>query len=250
MSEQNLGTLVKCLLFTKEFPNNKSSHFITPLAKPLELNPEHWSCAITEISYPQSWYNITSDENWFKVIWLKTKVERKVYFKDGYYANPKILEQIMQKQLNKVDDDIAIFGYDEITDEFKIHIKAGKKLVLNPLLGKKLGFTQMEFTGGNHTSVNTVDLNYDTHYMYIYSNICTESYCGNSFVKLLRTTCSDDYIGKYKGKYTTKTFVNPHYMGVASSFENNIEIGITTDEGKEFEFLGDKVIVTLHFKRN
>ena len=84
--------------------------------------------------------------------------------------------------------------------------------------------------------------------MYIYSNVCAETLVGDSYVKLLRTTPSDDfrYRDLFPTKYATKTFVIPHYIPIASSFENNIEIGITTDEGVNFGFIGGKVIITLH----
>ena len=93
---------------------------------------------------------------------------------------------------------------------------------------------------------NCMDLNLNTHHLYIYCNLVNEIMVGDIFAKLLRTvsTRSEDY-----GQYVTRTFTAPHYLPLASSFENYVEISIRDDNGQLIPFESGKVIVTLHFRK-
>ena len=253
MSQDNFYIVLASNLKTKDFPNNRPSHFITPLAKPLELDKQRWSCAITEITFPQNWYNVNNGENWIKVITdLRTKPlhEETVEFPYGYYPHPtKLLIQEMQKSLDKFNSRVDDFVYNNSQDSVEIHVKRGKKITLSSSLAKKLGFLQKNvFDAGIHKADNPVDCNINTNYFWVYSNVVSESLVGSTFVKLLRIIPSEDIFNN--GTYRTIEFFRPQYKPIASSFENNIEIRITTDEAEDFGFNGGKVIITLHFKKD
>ena len=90
-----------------------------------------------------------------------------------------------------------------------------------------------------------VDLNPNTHHLYIYCNLVHEIMVGDIFAKMLRdvSTRSENY-----GQYVTITFTAPHYLPLASSYENYVEISIRDDVGELIPFGSGKVIVTLHFR--
>ena len=56
-------------LQTEIYNDNKPHHFITPLIKPLKLTPTKWEVAITELSYPTSYYNVNENET--QIIWIR-----------------------------------------------------------------------------------------------------------------------------------------------------------------------------------
>ena len=55
--ENNFYIYLPSNIDTNEFPQNVTSHFVTPLPKSLDLSDE-WSVGLYEITYPKSWYNI------------------------------------------------------------------------------------------------------------------------------------------------------------------------------------------------
>ena len=97
-----------------------------------------------------------------------------------------------------------------------------------------------------YTSDYGLDLNFNTHSLYVYCSIVEESLVGNKFVKLLRRVPTHP---KWHGEYITDSFVNPQYLPLSTSFINYVEILITDDVGKPIAFDRGKVSITLHFKR-
>ena len=97
-----------------------------------------------------------------------------------------------------------------------------------------------------YTSDYGLDLNFNTHSLYVYCSIVEESLVGNKFVKLLRRVPTHP---KRHGEYITDSFVNPQYLPLSTSFINYVEILITDDVGKPIAFDRGKVSITLHFKK-
>ena len=237
-------------LFNSEYPDNKPSHFITPLARPLELDKESWRCGLSEITFPHSWSNIDGiqcDIQLYKNLKTQPNTYDKITIPSGFYRRAA---EICIKLNNLININIskkqthASFEYNPQNDTVKIQVNENRKLIINKQLSMKLGFDINIFTSGIYIANRSADIHYDTHHFFVYSNVINEIPVGNSYVKLLRTvpTLEDS-----NERYITKIFDKPHYMNIASSFENVIEIGITTDEGTYFNFRSGKVIITLHF---
>ena len=49
---------------TKVHPDNTLARYITDLPQRISLSGK-WECGLTEIQYPQSWYNVREDDTWF-----------------------------------------------------------------------------------------------------------------------------------------------------------------------------------------
>ena len=234
-------------LFDSEYPDNKPSHFITPLARPLQLDKESWRCGLSEITFPHSWSNINDkqcDVNLYKNVNSHPTVHEKIKISAGFYKNGFDVCKTLNNTINTKKQTYVNFTYDGKSDGVTLTVEANKKLTINKLLSMKLGFDITEFIEGTHTAKRSADIHYDTHHFFVYSNVINEIPVGNSYVKLLRTVPTLEDTSE---RYITKIFDKPHYMSIASSFENVIEIGITTDEGAYFDFRSGKVIITLHF---
>ena len=234
-------------LFNSEYPNNKPSHFITPLARPLELDKESWRCGLSEITFPHSWSNIDGiqcDIYLYKNIRSHPTTHDKISISPGFYRTGTEVCRELNSVINGKKSDNANFTYNVKNDTVTLQVNQNRKLVINKQLSMKLGFDINIFTNGTYIAKRSTDIHYDTHHFFVYSNVINEIPVGNSYVKLLRTvpTLEDN-----SERYITKIFDKPHYMNIASSFENVIEIGITTDEGAYFNFRSGKVIITLHF---
>jgi len=71
------------------------------------------------------------------------------------------------------------------------------------------------------------------------------SLVGDTKVPLLRVV---DTQGTY-GQMVSATFTHPHYVPVARSDLETIEINISNELGKPVPFEFGKLVVTLHFRR-
>lgn len=258
----------------EEFPDNTTSHFITPFAKPLELDKDNWSVALTEISYPHTWYNVNSDINKITLFNLENgaTIQRRVYrFEPGYYTGAqlaKVITECMNSlnfrstikyklESNKMmlsleinegimfQKDLAVMmGWHNKTRFIYDEEAYGATVITHSVEG---GEVSEEYSALEFKAPNCLDLNFSSHYMYIYCNLVKEVMVGNSFLKLLKTVST--HISD-QGQYVTRIFTSPLYVPLASSFENYVEIAIRNDEGEPFMFESGKAIVTLHFKRN
>ena len=81
-----------------------------------------------------------------------------------------------------------------------------------------------------YTSDYGLDLNLNTHSLYVYCSIVEETLVGNKFVKLLRRVPTHP---KRHGEYITESFVNLQYLPLCTAFIKYIEILITDDVGKQ-----------------
>lgn len=97
-----------------------------------------------------------------------------------------------------------------------------------------------------YTSEHGVDLNFDTHSLFVYCNLVEESLVGNTYSKLLRIVPTPP---ERHGEYVTTTFLNPQYLSLATSFVSYVEIVVLNDVGRPVMFDRGKLNATLHFKR-
>ena len=266
---------------------NKTSCYLTPLAKPMELNKSHWEVAIAEFSYPHSWYNIEPTVSYIKCMKYNSDMISYVQknFPPGHYTGPTLATR-----LNACLEQCGMnsnFNYEGGSNMLRLELHPDEGLLLPEKLALMMGwqneneftYSTEEYAPNIHGRVNPeiivslfpdravdgyeeverpvylpqhiypencLDLNPNTHHLYIYCNLVNEIVVGDIFAKLLRTvsTRSEDY-----GQYVTRTFTTPHYIPLASSFENFVEISIRDDVGRLIPFESGKVIVTLHFRK-
>ena len=232
-------------LYTSDFPNNTPWYFITPLPKPLELDKEKWECGLAEISFPNSWHNLPTNELQIKVlknnnIILNDNVE------GGLYTVQEFITYLNQWLHVKLHGKKIEFMLQENALRLRIVIDTHYEIQMTPILSKKLGFQGVTHLNSTRLSSEPVDLDLNNAYMFVYSNLIEESYVGNSYVKLLRPVTIKT---KTPHQYTINTYDSPHYRKLATSFENSIEISLSTIEGKPFKLNSGVVIVTLHFRK-
>lgn len=256
---------------------NKTSRYLTPLPKPLELNKNKWEVALAEFSYPHSWYNVTSEYSYITTSiygGFAFTLDVRMDFSPGYYNGYSLA--VALNEMLKLNEMSSKFTYTEGANRMQLKLFPDEGIALPEQLARMMGWeTEREFhyekrgrsasatstipsDGGNPPTVSyeyypqtvnperCVELNPTTHHLYVYCNLIAEIMVGDIFAKLLRTisTRSEDY-----GQYVTRIFTSPHYQPLESSFENFVEISVRDDGGKLIPFESGKVIATLHFRR-
>lgn len=79
--------------------------------------------------------------------------------------------------------------------------------------------------------------------LFIFSDICLDSFIGNDEQPLLRRIVFDN------GKQNNVIYDNPYYIPVRLGGLQHIHIYIKDNKGQEASFLKERVTITLHFKK-
>lgn len=91
--------------------------------------------------------------------------------------------------------------------------------------------------------------------IYVYSDICEESFVGSSEKPLLRRVhmgkeSTEQYIvNKHKLFQAVNVFPMPYYVPVCAGGLNQIHIYITDEQGNPCSFINEDVCVTFHLKK-
>jgi hypothetical protein len=247
-----------------EYPNNKTSHYSTPLAKPINFGREEFEVGLSQFSYVHSFYNIT----WplttltFKQARIGTNEEEVtespsvnfVFLSEGYYDDASVLT----KEINKLKPDSfkGRLNMDLISQKVRITLYEGETITLHKGLAKLLGYRdQVDFIYkdgvqiGNkkwvHYAQYVADLNPTMSSLYIYVDIIKEQFVGSSLVKLIRSIP----INGKNGDCINENFNSPNYVPVAYSDINAVEIKICDDYCELIQFKFGRAVVKLHFRR-
>ena len=137
-----------------------------------------------------------------------------------------------------------------LNDAKKIKLVITKKegnFFMSRALADMLGFnSEGPYSSvGIHHADHVIDLDNNLRMLYVYSDIASFSLVGDTRVPLLRVV---DTQGTY-GQMVSATFTHPHYVPLAHSDFETIEINISNELGKPVPFEFGKSVVTLHFRR-
>ena len=120
-----------------EFPNNTTSNFKTVLLKTINLTG-NWEVALTEISFPQSWYNVKNYMTEIKIANINDQSDYSIiHFPYGYYKN---IEELINTINNNMPSHINSFIYNHRQQKTILKIKSNYKIRLHSELAAILGF--------------------------------------------------------------------------------------------------------------
>ena len=234
-------------LQTEIYNDNKPHHFITPLIKPLKLTPTKWEVAITELSYPTSYYNVNENDTQIRIFHENVEILDDNIM-PGLYTVKELIDF-----LNRFIENAGILEKPKI--QFKFHPNASKVLLevsdgyelhINENLSFKLGFNGYTVFNRSRLASQFADLNLKNSCVYVNCNLIEETYINNSFTKLLRSIPITSNIPR---QYISHNFIKPYYKEVKSSFIDRIEFELTTSESEPFVFHSGNVIIVLHFHK-
>ena len=166
------------------FANNTTAKFVTKLPDVLELDGE-WEAALSEIHYPNAWYNVPQDACKF-IVYYKSSIDAEhlntmptipfeqwpignthMTLPEGYYTSPQEIVNEMKK-LVRVDYFAEMapderFGYFRCTQRLEkciFDLEPDAILILNEPLAMMLGFDVRTMIGpGRYESSTISDMN-------------------------------------------------------------------------------------------
>jgi hypothetical protein len=238
----------------EEFPNNKTNHFFINFPTHIEMSSKYsYECALVEINYPNSFYNV--EKSFGNIFFKRDDVQTAEYsLKEGFFTARDLLAMINER-IPKIPSSRSILSYNENNNIFTFEIGRGEKIKIPPQLAELLGFADKNvFQLKSTSSFDVREFRADIPFgikptiesLYIYSNLCRESYVGGVYVPLLRQVAHDS---RDFGNIITKHFNPAFYIPMQTHNINHIEIKICDNTGQPLRFNFGKVVLTLHIRR-
>lgn len=122
-------------------------------------------------------------------------------------------------------------------------------------LDRQIDLTGYWMVGLTEISITYKDTSKHIEDIYVYSNICEESFVGSSEKPLLRKvyikkeTTEQYTVNKQKHYKTNLIFGVPYFVPVRLGRLNQIHIYITDEIGQQSSFINKNCCVTLHLKK-
>lgn len=226
------------------FKDNTSDNFRVDLAQHIDLDGQ-WEVAVTEISYPHTWYNIPQEEAYFE--WRSNSEKNRVSrqkFQGGYYSGVQQFRSELEGFFRKINSDIYIV-YNGIQKKFDFQAGGQTHVRFKAPMAYVIGLKEGEWFEFNQKMAHyPADLRAGFYHLYCYSDVVRPQLVGDAYAPLLRTV---DIKGGF-GDIVTQHFNPAYYLPVAKQHIENIQIQIKTDQNKPVKFTYGKTIVTLHFR--
>jgi len=247
----------------KYYPDNKITHFVTRLQTPISLTGE-WEVALTEISYPRSWYTVSQEGGNFLISWREDE-SNAIHFLDvqisqGYYNDIEDIVVEMNNALVKklTDAGQAVVNLPKLKYSkvkrcvsviFPNCVSRMGHLILSEQLSVILGFSKkfnlQRENGAAITGDMVCDIRGGIHSIYVYCDLLECVPVGDTLAPLLRIINVEGRIGET----AHKLYNHPRYLPVQKREFDSVEIDIRDDTGAPVPFENGKLVVTLHFKR-
>lgn len=228
----------------KYFPNNKLSSYTTHLHSPLRLVGD-WEVGLVEISYPRTWYNISGDAC---DVYYRGKHDialEVVKLPSGYYETvDEIIIEIMRALPQHLQKDIQLYVKAQCR-KLVINCSNSASIQFNKSLSRMLGFEDNVLIQKDTHSSFPVDIHRGFYSLYVYSDIVSSQYVGDTLAPLLRTVEMDH---STVGGMVCKTYNSPHYVPVKLRDIETIKIDLRLDSGKLLPFESGQVICKVHFR--
>ena len=238
------------------YPNNTLSDFTTKLFKPIDLKGD-WEVALTEISFPHSFYNIVEPFNVVRYSGDGSAGSADtITIPPGYYNDLNELFTTMSDLMNPLGQTNIKLLLNQNTQKVKIRLKNAAFVQFHPILAAMLGFDEEKQGGAQpevlsvymlktHEGKLPIDLNAGMYSLYLYTDIIEDQLVGDAFAPLLRIVHMDK---KGPDDVTTRTYQSPHFVKVRMKHFDTITVRVRRDTGERIKFQRGKIVAKLCFR--
>lgn len=258
----------------KYFPDNTLTHFTTKLHTAVSLSGD-WEVALTEVTFPKSWYTIEKGGGVIIVecggysspeLGTMHAYTSEIRVPAGYYENVTDIVREINKALSKIiplyivnpmiwkteNNGMPILKYHEGTKRVHFQMSRNQSITLSTTLMAILGVgnKQSPSVAKQEDSYTWVasrgsDISRGLNCLFIYSDIVEHVTVGDTRAPLLRIV---DARGPH-GETINHIYERPLYIPIQKKQFETVEILISDDFGVKIPFQSGKVIITLHFRQ-
>lgn len=249
-------------------PENTLTTFSVQLSSTLDLSNNQYECALSEIQFYKSWYNVPN--TWVIIRNKNTNQNYKIYVYEGYYNT---LEQL----ISTINDRIEYVCGSKIANDVKFCVDAPSKktfvsklmrhgytVELDSELSIILGFDEicLQNLGSNEYELTPNLSIYDEsklHFyssdsdrlkalynIFVYTDAIQPSIVSDIEAPLLRVVPVSD---ESHWTYQTSTFTKPQYLPLAQKHLRSITIYLKDSQGNPILFNNGQTIITLEIRK-
>ena len=247
---------------TDYHPENTVSRSTTVLAQPVDLTGD-WEVALSEISVPTDWCNVSSERYFFMLNVFRLEMP------DEWYPTIDSILRTMTRMINEhhpTAEDTAVFLvrknvyddasydenkltiiYDQATNMVRFSMPEDTYINMSTELANVLGFSRRELPRNkrHHIGERPAKLEYASKTAYVYCDLIEPVFVGDTKTQLLRTANID--AGAHG--VANHIYTLPIYIPLQKKHFDTVEINIMTDTGEPVPFVSGRSVVTLHFRR-
>ena len=247
-------------------PKNTAAMFTTILPHHVEVTGD-WEVALTEISFPGTRCNVTSEEHWLQLN------DHHISLPNNHYTSIKSVLEKMIELVKKIEEhsnarlinvrvtressDTPPISYNDLTimfeeeiDRVVFIIPRSTTVKLSGKLAEILGYEETIMdTSTSQMVQNSKPCALDEDYLsmaYVYCDLIESTFVGDTRVPLLRTVKVD----VTSQRLIHRTYTNPIYIPLQKKHFDSVEVNIMTDTGKPVSFAPGKSVVVLHFRKS
>ena len=238
---------------SKYYPENTTSCFRTKLSDRIDLDGEY-EVGLAQFIYPHSWFNFNNSDKKISISFRPNSGKEIVYvFQSAQFPDENTFVDVLNEWIKKAKITECTFSWDRWDRRISVLIGHNNGTIhMSRGLANLLGFedegpytARTPSVAQYYVAKYTLDLHTGLRMIYVYSDIVSHTVVGDTKVPLLRVCASE---GKY-GEMVSNTFTDIHYISLARSEMDTIEIFINGELGKPVPFEFGKTVVTLHFRR-
>lgn len=227
------------------FSENKISHFLTRLPKPIELKGS-WEVGLCEMMYPHTWYNVSSSNNSFRY----SLGDGRIYdgeIREGFYKSVKDIVRAMT-EADAFEGRIKL-TFNNSTRLVRVELRKGCKILFKDGMARILGFHPNMWIEDQFPSVRLspfiADPCADYRVLMVYTDIIEPQVVGDVLAPLLRIV----NVKGENGEMVLEQYDRPHYLPVNRKRIETLEIVIRTHNGDLAPFERGRSYVKLHFRQ-
>ena len=253
------------------YPKNQQSDFTVKLDRAIQIDKDQWEVGLVELITPTEVKNITKKNNFFFVKLYDSQLcedvgicssayNHRLTIETGFYKSPQHLVKEIQYQIDtwigdylKKRNASVYVTYEETRGRVKLGFQDSSKISLEfpkplaEILGMDLYYANQPLDDSKRYIFRYgVDLNTEIHQLFVYSDIASYTILGDVTAPILRVV---PFKNNTANNQSHLEFVNVHYVPVAKSFIDQVQISIKGGTGEDVPFISGKTLVKLHFRQ-
>lgn len=251
----------------KHYPNNTLTTFSVQLPSILDLSNQQYECALSEIQFYKSWYNVP--KTWVIIKKKTTNRNYKVYIPEGYYQNLEELIETINSRIERVcgeniakDNKFSVNNPSKTTVITRL-IGNGYTMEFNSELATILGFDEtclQKLRSSEYENTANIPI-YDgelifysqnsdrlksIYNIYVYTDIIQPNIVSDIEAPLLRVVPISN---TEHWTYQTTTFTQPQFLPLGQKQLRTISIYLRDGQGNPILFNDGQTIITLEIRK-
>jgi len=225
--------------------SNRISSYETKLETPITLDSRQYECGVSRLMITKTWISFT--EAYFAYHSVQADMTMYSNLTEGHYETiDEVIANI--KDVMDADAQYYVFTVDARAQRLEVDMKNEKCFLhFSPELSVMTGFKDRIAGKKQTVAPSPFDVTVGMPFIYLYSDVCSHSLCGESSLPLLATVEVQSNVAK--NHVMIYNFPRVTYVPLDRDYVDTIRIQLSKPDGKLVPFSHGSVLVQLHVRR-